>query len=782
MSERSAGGVARRAATPRPVALLMAGALLVPVLAGCTSSGGDRADAAVRAVATADRTALKEGGSVTWAVDALPATLNAFQYDADAVTDRIAGAVLPALFTIDERGRPRLNPDYLRSAEITDREPRQTVVYTLNPEAEWSDGEPLAAADFIAQWKALNGQDSAYWTARNVGYDRIDSVEKGPRDGQVRVTFSKPYADWRSLFTPLYPASVTGKPEPFNEGARDGLPVTAGPFTVRKTDRDKGRITLARSDSWWGDPALLDRLVFAAVPADDRVDALAAGTLDVAEVTAAGADRIAAVAQGAEGAPAPAGDDAPHRAARPSGDADALDPAEAPAAAGLPQLLPQMVRLAEARLAARSGEDAARSDDVRAASQSYARALEEAERSRLGAFAARERETREKLGDYTVYRAYDAAYTQLALNGTSEALRDERVRWALARSLDRETLASEVLGPARLPVRSLGSHLWVFGQEGYRDTSEALGEVGTAQAAELLEAAGWHGGPDLPEGDTGQEGDTEADAEASEEGEDAKTGTRSAPGAVPFRLGSALPAAAQRAALLRELAEARRNAADEAEREGGSAAESFRLARVARQAEREADRAEAEADRAARNAAAATRFKDGRPLQLRFILPDGADGARLRPVAERIAGMLGEAGVHAEITEVAGEAYFREHVAEGDFDLALYSWPATPYPATDARPLFAKPQAIPGGELFIQQNYTRVGTDHIDQLLTDAAAELDDERRAELLHKADQRLWAAAGSIPLYQRPQLVAADAELAGVGAYGLATPRYQDIGYRR
>ena len=76
----------------------------------------------------------------------------------------------------------------------------------------WSDGREIGAADFVAQWRALSGKDSAYWTARNAGYDRIEKIERGKNDLEVKVTFAKPYADWRSLFTPLYPKDVTGHP------------------------------------------------------------------------------------------------------------------------------------------------------------------------------------------------------------------------------------------------------------------------------------------------------------------------------------------------------------------------------------------------------------------------------------------------------------------------------------------------------------------------------------------------------------------------------------------
>ncbi|NJP67301.1 ABC transporter substrate-binding protein, partial [Streptomyces spiramenti] len=410
-------------------------------------------------------------------------------------------------------------------------------------------------------------------------------------------------------------------------------------------------------------------------------------------------------------------------------------------------------------------------DDARAARRLEARAVEAAEAhaevvaaglvQRDAAFDHAERRISQGLAGIGVHRAYAPAYTQLAVNGTSPALKDERVRWALARGLDREAIAATVHGPARLPVSPLGSHLWVLGQDGYQDTSDGLGETGAETAARQLDEAGWRRGPALPPADTG------ADTV------DAKTGAQAAPTGVPVRLGATVAAAQQRAAVLRRAAAV----AGEVAAEGRSAA----LAEPAELTLRAAREAGVEAEELARSTAAAVRVKAGAPLSLRFVVPDGPQHAEMRRVGERIADMLAGMGVHAELVEVAADRYLTGHVVPGNFDLALYSWPASAYPATDARAVFAKPQGIPGGELFIEQNYARVGTDHIDQLLAQAAGELDDERRAELLGKADTRIWAAAGSLPLYQAPQLVAAADDIAGVGAFGLRTPRYQDIGFR-
>ena len=53
-------------------------------------------------------------------------------------------------------------------------------------------------------------------------------------------------------------------------------------------------------------------------------------------------------------------------------------------------------------------------------------------------------------------------------------------------------------------------------------------------------------------------------------------------------------------------------------------------------------------------------------------------------------------------------------------------------------------------------------------------------QRTLLIRKADARIWAAAGSIPLYQRPQLTAVRKSLVNVGAFGFQTPVYEDMGF--
>ncbi|MGW5343949.1 ABC transporter family substrate-binding protein [Streptomyces sp. NPDC004050] len=771
----------------RSLALLTSGVLALPLLAGCGAGDEGGPAAAGPDIAATARDMIADGGVLRWAVDDLPDTLNVFQADADATTTRIAGAVLPQLFTLDDKGRPTANPDFLEKAQIVEREPKQVVVYKLHQQAVWSDGREIGAPDFVSQWRALSGKDSAYWTARNAGYERIEKIERGRNDLEVRVTFAKPYTDWRSLFSPLYPKQVTGTPDAFNEGARGTLKVTAGPFTLGAIDKKTGTAALTRNPRWWGRPAKLDSLVLTAVPRAERAKALAAGTVDLAEVDRATSDRITQ----------------------------------------------------------------ARRDATRSPGEAGAQAVEATPES-------------EALRGYTVRRSLEPAYTQLALNGASGPLADERVRRAVARAIDRRELAEIVLKPLGLPVRPVGSHLALAGQRAYADNSDALGGQDTKAAQALLADAGWRRGGVLtppetgakagPEADQQTDGqaDQQTDGQAEKQGEqpagsqaeqpagsqgdrrntagpgtgndglyivgqeDQRNGDvraaaleRGLPGFRPAFApaeGSTLPQVAaayaveQRQALLAQAAAlaARTGRAPEDEGADESSAADADAAGDAKapgpvggQQPENAPAATSGASASASPAPAPAQpprtsgnmlAKDGKALSLRFVLPSGPGSESLRTVGERISQMLRKVGVATELTKVADESFFKDHIASGQYDLALYSWPATAYPATDARPIFAKPEPAADGSLLVEQNYTRVGTDHIDQLFDQAVAELDEEASRDLMRKADARIWAAAGSIPLYQRPELVAVKPAVANAGAFGLATPRFQDIGWKK
>ncbi|MEV5703239.1 ABC transporter family substrate-binding protein [Streptomyces anthocyanicus] len=728
-------GVGPRAVM-RAVAFLTTGVLAVPALAGCTSEDPAGKPLAEQDVAAAARARISDGGTLRWAVDSVPDTLNAFQSDADATTTRVAQAVLPSMYRMDETGSPVRNPDYLESAEVVDTEPKQVVVYKLNQQAVWSDGREIGAADFAAQWRALSGKDSAYWTARNAGYDRIEKVERGANDLEVKVTFSRPYADWKALFTPLYPKDVTGTPDAFNDGARRALKVSAGPFAVKKVDTKGDQVVLTGNPRWWGEPAKLDEIVLRAVPRDERVSELVAGKLDLAEIDPETADEVTLAAGPRD----------------PATGTPLMGPGGTPAAG------PQ----------GRSAAEALRSWAIANGSDEEAAEEEVLAREERGEAAAKARRRQQALSGFELRKSLEPAYTQLALNGAEGPLADERVRRAVARALDREELAEAVLKPLGLPAEPVGSHLALSGQPAYADGSGALGEQNAKEARALLADAGWvPGGPvkkkDGEEAAGAEKDEDKKDEEKSEGGDD---GTYIVGEDGKNKDGKNDDGGNDDAG----------DAKDGADRESGEKHSSGKNT-----AQGGAPGAYAPKGTAApAGAAAAPLAKDGKELTLRFVLPSGPGSGTLRTVADRITDMLKEIGIGTRITKVPDESYFKDHIAAGEYDLALYSWPASAFPATDARPIYAKPVPAADGSLNVAQNYTRVGTDQVDQLFDRALATLDQKESRDLLRKADSRIWAAAGSVPLYQRPQLTAARKNLANAGAFGFGTPVYEDMGF--
>ncbi|MER6976219.1 ABC transporter substrate-binding protein, partial [Streptomyces carpinensis] len=345
-------------------------------------------------------------------------------------------------------------------------------------------------------------------------------------------------------------------------------------------------------------------------------------------------------------------------------------------------------------------------------------------------------------------------------------LADERVRHAVAHALNRKQLAQTVLKPLGLPAVPVGSHLALSGQDDYADNSDALGGQDTAQAKALLADAGWVPGA-VKEPKKG-------DKAAGAEGDKAQRRSGKSPGAQGDGTDTA--------GVDDNVEDHKGLAAEDREKDRTGEGRGVRqLAQDGRQySQGGAPGAYAPRGTAAPAGVAAPLTKNGKPLTLRFVLPSGPGSDTLSKVADRITAMLDAVGIATEITKVPDDNYFRDHVAAGQYDLALYSWPATAYPATDARPVYAKPVPAADGSLNVQQNYTRVGTDQVDQLFDQAIATLDEGEEKDLIRKADSRIWATAGSIPLYQRPQLVATRRNLANVGAFGFQTPVYEDMGF--
>jgi peptide/nickel transport system substrate-binding protein len=242
-----------------------------------------------------DPAALRQGGVLRWALDALPVNFNYNQADMTAYTATVVGALMPTSHTADPHGTLSVNTDYFTRIELRPGT-KQTVCYTINPEAHWSDGTPITWEDLKAQWQAQSGNNPDYQVGSTTGYRDIASVERGADDRQAVVSFQRNYADWRGLFSFLYPKSTNDEAEAFNKGWILNLsgfvqaPITAGPFRIGSFDAGQRRLTVVADPDWWGAKPRLDSIVFLELASDAQVSALQNGEIDFASLGSSAPD------------------------------------------------------------------------------------------------------------------------------------------------------------------------------------------------------------------------------------------------------------------------------------------------------------------------------------------------------------------------------------------------------------------------------------------------------------------------------------------------------------
>jgi glutathione transport system substrate-binding protein len=514
---------------------------------------------------------VKQGGTIRWAVDQLSTQWNYNQINGpNSATAQVLYGVMPYVFIADKTATTSPNPDYLTSAKADNSSGKQVVTMEINPKAKWSDGTPITEKDFETQWDALKDPTSKYQIASSTGYDRIESVKQGKDEREVIATFSKPFSDWKSLWSPMYPAKYQDTADHFNKGYFNKIPATAGPFKVDKIDKSAKTVTMTADPNWWGAKPKLDRIITRSLEGDAGVNAFVNGEVDV-------------------------------------------------------NLLPN---------------DPA----------SYKRAKSA------------------KNGVIRVAGGPD--FRHFTFNGTSPNLSDVNVRQAIAMSINRNAINKADLTGLPWPARTMDNHFLVNTQAGYKANAGTVGQYDPEKAKQMLDAAGW-------------------------------------------KMGS-----------------------------GGF------------------------------------RTKGGKTLDLRFVIPVGTPASKQE--GELTQAMLKDVGVKIDVRAVPSEDFFDKYVIPGNFDITPFSWLGTPFPISSAQSIYANPTKDSSGELQIQQNFARVGSKEIDDLMNKAEETLDPNEAFALTNQADAAIWNEVHSVVFYQRPQMNGVNKNLANVGSFGFAQPDYTKIGF--
>ncbi len=193
--------------------------------------------------------------------------------DQSSMTTVLANLLLPSVFRAAPDGTPQLDTTLMTSAQVTSAEPF-TVTYQVRTDANWTDGTPVDAADFVYLRNQMTSQPGVLDPA---GYRLISGITARDNAKTITVTFGKPYPAWRSLFDDLLPAHLLkDAPGGFANGLNTTFPATAGPFDIKSVDSAGGEIVLERSDRYWGTPTVLDQIVLRKSDTQGMADALRA--------------------------------------------------------------------------------------------------------------------------------------------------------------------------------------------------------------------------------------------------------------------------------------------------------------------------------------------------------------------------------------------------------------------------------------------------------------------------------------------------------------------------
>lgn len=135
---------------------------------------------------------------------------------------------------------------------------------------------------------------------------------------------------------------------------------------------------------------------------------------------------------------------------------------------------------------------------------------------------------------------------------------------------------------------------------------------------------------------------------------------------------------------------------------------------------------------------------------------------------------LKDVGVNLQFTDVAPSDFF-DAVIGGEYEICTFTWVGTAYPMANVGQIYGDPAES-------DSNFANLKIDKVDELIPEIAKEMDVDKRRALTNEADQAIWDAVHTIPIYNRAVIVAQPENLVNYGSAAFMTLLPENIGYKK
>ncbi len=186
-----------------------------------------------------------------------------------------------------------------------------TVEYSINPDAVWSDGEPIDCDDVVLDWAANSGTYEGFDPAATTGYDLMEKPTCADGDKDFTVVYTDTFSDWVAGVGTFLPAHVVEEQAGvedviaavqaddtaalatvaqfwntgwhFNPGEYDAATTpSSGPYSLSTWEPGQS-ITLVANEEYWGTPPASRTIVVRFIEQESQAQALQNGDIMIAE-------------------------------------------------------------------------------------------------------------------------------------------------------------------------------------------------------------------------------------------------------------------------------------------------------------------------------------------------------------------------------------------------------------------------------------------------------------------------------------------------------------------